>query len=380
MAKKDLLKEIRNLMERMEDLPGGYTGLLSEGTMDEKKKGFRYIGQPSEYYDIIKGIPEGKFMTFGYVDAANVEIPKVQRKNPETNHMKNYPDYETMGKNLGIEDKFYGIIKLCVYNFPWESAEKNDRNYKGYKELRNSLFDKYGIQRKKSPYKTDRINFGEKGGIASYAGNNDALLGNTYENFNMYNIEPISTNYYLVLDNGFLKEISEDKLTKLPDNGDSTVDRLLAAGASEEEVAALRTMRYKRFLHSKILFLTATSDGIPTIFLNKKLSNDINGITNVDINSLIELVKKRYPDYFMTGMEALNENEEFIPQGYKVDSNFGGKEIQISNSGDAARIRTNYSGQPDEPSEWMEIQFDDEGIAYVETPNGIEKLSDYMRY
>lgn len=77
----------------------------------------------------------------------------------------------------------------------------------------------------------------------------------------------------------------------------------------------------------------------------------------------------------------LKESDDFISHGYKTDSNWGGKEIQINNSGDMARIRGNYGGKPDIPSEWLEIQFDEEGVAYVETPNGrIERLDMYMRY
>jgi hypothetical protein len=121
--------------------------------------------------------------------------------------------------------------------------------------------------------------------------------------------------------------------------------------------------------------------------INDHLSDKISGIAGVNRDAILQIAKDRYSKVLnvqegkdVIFNELINENDEFIPQGYKTDSNFGGKEIQISNSGDAARIRTNYSGQPDEPSDWMEIQFDDEGIAYVETPNGIEKLSDYMRY
>jgi hypothetical protein len=74
--------------------------------------------------------------------------------------------------------------------------------------------------------------------------------------------------------------------------------------------------------------------------------------------------------------KVLRESEDFIPQGYKTMSNLGGSEIQISKSGDAARFRY-YGG---EPTEWMEIEFDEDGVAYVETPNGKELLADYMKY
>ena len=74
-------------------------------------------------------------------------------------------------------------------------------------------------------------------------------------------------------------------------------------------------------------------------------------------------------------MNVLYEEKKFTPHGFKTRSNFGGNEIEISPSGDAARFRI-FGG---EPTEWLEIQFDEDGVAYVETDEGIEKLSDYMR-
>lgn len=82
--------------------------------------------------------------------------------------------------------------------------------------------------------------------------------------------------------------------------------------------------------------------------------------------------------------------DDFKPQGYYTDSNWGGKEIEISSSGDAARIRTNYGDGPSKPSEWCEIQYDyedEDGNDISEDPrpyifvNGDkEYLDHYMRY
>ena len=76
--------------------------------------------------------------------------------------------------------------------------------------------------------------------------------------------------------------------------------------------------------------------------------------------------------------KILRENEDFVPQGYKVTSNWGGNEIQISDSGDAARIRDSHTGSV---SDWLEIEFDEEGVAFVTDENGNqERLCDYFRY
>ena len=76
-------------------------------------------------------------------------------------------------------------------------------------------------------------------------------------------------------------------------------------------------------------------------------------------------------------MNVLNEmaGDEFKPNGYRSVSNAGGNEIQVNGSGDAARFRL-YGG---EPTDWMDIEFDENGVAYVDTPSGREMLSDYMR-
>lgn len=76
-----------------------------------------------------------------------------------------------------------------------------------------------------------------------------------------------------------------------------------------------------------------------------------------------------------------SEDDEFIPHGHFADSNWGGKEVQISDSGDAARFRRNY-GEPEDPTDWLEIQYhpDREDFGgYCSTPWGDECLSNYMR-
>ena len=88
--------------------------------------------------------------------------------------------------------------------------------------------------------------------------------------------------------------------------------------------------------------------------------------------------------------QRLNEEmDDFKPHGYCCDSNWGGKEIEISDSGDAARIRTNYGAGPSKPSEWCEIQYDfqdedgndmDDGRPYILVNGEKEYLDNYMRY
>ena len=73
--------------------------------------------------------------------------------------------------------------------------------------------------------------------------------------------------------------------------------------------------------------------------------------------------------------KVLCEND-FTPHGYMTTSNLGGKEIEISNSNDAVRFRT----EDGSISDWFEIEYDEEGNPIVNTPWGTEDLNNYMRF
>ena len=96
--------------------------------------------------------------------------------------------------------------------------------------------------------------------------------------------------------------------------------------------------------------------------MNKKLIR----LTESDLHRIVkESVSK-----------ILKESNDFKPTGYRTVSNLGGHEVQIHPSGDSARFKF-YGG---EPTDWLEIEFNEDGVAYVETERGRELLSDYMRY
>ena len=76
-------------------------------------------------------------------------------------------------------------------------------------------------------------------------------------------------------------------------------------------------------------------------------------------------------------LKEWDSDDDFIGHGYKTMSNLGGNEIQISDRGDAARLKF-----PDgEITDLLEIEFDEEGVAYITTPYGdMERLDEYMRF
>ena len=103
---------------------------------------------------------------------------------------------------------------------------------------------------------------------------------------------------------------------------------------------------------------------------NKKL--------NIMSKKLIRLTESDLHRIVKESVNRIIKENDFEPHGYKTTSNFGGNEIQISNSGDAARIRDSHTGNI---TDWLEIEFDEEGVAYVTDEMGNqERLCDYMRY
>ena len=220
--------------------------------------------------------------------------------------MNQFDDYETLGKNLGVTDgKVTNVIKLTIYNLPWQTQEDIGNKYKDWKNTRNELGEKYGVKFGKARYGVDKNKFNEKGGIAQYNGENNDLSTHTYTNLNMANIKPLNTTYYLVLDNGNIQPVDVNKLElQVSKPSTSAIDKLRAAGASEDELAPLLNMQYQRFEHSHVLFISATpDDGIPTLLINNKLSNEIEGVSGANIENIINIAKERYSKFLNTSVD-----------------------------------------------------------------------------
>jgi len=302
MKDKDTLNEIKSLMKRMEETPNGGSNYL----INEVACKWRTVVGEESFYDLLSGLKQGNRVTFGYVSTAKIVVPKGKRLNPTTNRMNQFDDYETLGKNLGVEDsKVTNVIKLTIYNLPWQTQEDVDSKYNAWKKTRDELGSKLGVEFGKARYGIGKNNFNEKGGIAQYNGDNNDLSTHTYTNLNMANVKPISTTYYLVLDNGNIQPIDINKLELQPYKpSTSAVDKLRAAGASEEELAPLLNMQYQRFEHSHVLFISATpDDGIPTLLINNKLSDKIEGVSGANIESIVNIAKERYSKFLNTPVD-----------------------------------------------------------------------------
>ena len=112
-------------------------------------------------------------------------------------------------------------------------------------------------------------------------------------------------------------------------------------------------------------------------YLKQKYTESKKQKFNMTESQLNSLIKECITEVLAESTnKQLKESDEFKPTGYRTVSNLGGHEVQIHPSGDSARFKF-YGG---EPTDWMEIEFDENGAAYVETERGRELLADYMRY
>lgn len=111
---------------------------------------------------------------------------------------------------------------------------------------------------------------------------------------NFKNVQFVESSYYVTFNDGSIMSMDQSKLPIINKVARTAIDRLKEAGATEEELAPLRTFEYKRFEHSNILYVSATSKEIPTLYINTRLTNKISGEVDVNPNSLIEIAKDRY--------------------------------------------------------------------------------------
>lgn len=72
-------------------------------------------------------------------------------------------------------------------------------------------------------------------------------------------------------------------------------------------------------------------------------------------------------------------NDNFVVHAVKSECNWGGKELQISASGDVVRFRINFGDHLGKPSRWIKTHSTPGGEVYFLIDGRREYLRDYMR-
>ena len=276
----------------------------------------RRVANAQEFFDILSSMRGGCFATIGYVTGANLSIPQVKRRNPETNRMKGYDDYETFGRELGHDGEVGGIIKLTSYTLNWSTPENIGKAYKKYKNDANAIRGEFGLEpiQDRDSYKSTQA-YGDNG-VSTYSGNNADLALHSYTAQNIHNAR-IKSMYYLVdMEGMVMREVNKNELVsyfkKLPEV--SGVPALRKMGADEERIKQYIErmnglgMNYKVFESSSILYMVATVNGEKIVYINENLTQSVRGI-NIVPAEFTKIAKERYEIDFRTIQEAIEEHE-----------------------------------------------------------------------
>lgn len=263
----------------------------------------RRVATPDEIFDILDDVSGKRFATVGYVTGADINYPKVQRRNPETGRMKGYDDMDTFARSIGRQDSISGVIKLTRYNMRLYSRSEMGKAYGEKRSEENDIRARYGvppIKDKENDY-TQKIDYG--GGITAYGGSNDDKKGHVYYDNNTFGAN-IKSHYYVVDGDGHIDgEVSRESLLdylKAPAQK-SGVAALRKMGATEDMIQNyindLQGLRfsYKRFEYGQILYIAATVKGEKLLYINDRMSSNIGGL-DINPSEFIDIVKDMYRD------------------------------------------------------------------------------------
>lgn len=308
MEANELSKEIGKIRSLIDRLEKHHTVLeaiqnermyLTEGVA-------RKLATPNEVFEILNTIGRNAFVCIGTANGANLELPKVKRKNPLTNRMKSYDDFETFGKAVGYDGEIGALVNITSYNFRFYPLEDINKQYSAYKQSANKIRADYGIDPIKdkgdADYR-DKMEYGS--GINVYGGGNKDKEGNFYVAFNSFNVKPKGMTYIVDSEGHITQELTKDQVRPfLKKNLDpyasiSGVRALREIGKTEEEikayVEALQNLKfqYKNFVGDKILWIAATVNGQKLIYINSNFTLAVNDI-NINKDDFLQKANERY--------------------------------------------------------------------------------------
>ena len=274
----------------------------------------RRIATANEFFDILSSMKGGCFATIGYVTGANLNLPKVKRKNPQTGRMVGYDDYETFGKELGQDGEIGGIVKLTSYTLNWSNPKNIANAYQKYKDNLNTIRSEYGLKptQARESYKSTQ-SYGNNG-ISTYTGGNDDLKLHSYTAQNTHNAR-IKSFYYLIDTEGMvMREVNKDELLSYfkKKNELSGVKELRDMGETEERIQEYidkvknLKMSYQTFESSSILYMVATVNGEKIVYINENLSQCVKGV-NIIPAEFTKIAKERYKIDYSALQEAIEE-------------------------------------------------------------------------
>lgn len=300
------------------------------------------VKSSEEFFDILDKVGNGKFVTIGYVTSANLDVPTVSRRNPDTNRMKKYPDYSVFSDKNDIG----ALVKISSYNMRYEHRSTVGKKYGEWKGKVNAIRGQFGLEAMgdKSSYKQGTT--WSPNGPELYKGNNDDLRSHSYNPQNIYGAN-INSRVYAVNGEGhIINELTPEQVkpylkAKREEGG---VAALRKMGAEEEKIKDYISQienlkfRYVNFESNSILWMAATVDGDKIVYINDKLQRAVDGI-DINPEDFIKIAKERYAE------DIMNESKSMKKKVIKLSENAIKKMVAES----VKRILKEYR-MPNEPA------------------------------
>lgn len=258
----------------------------------------RRVASSSEFFDILDRIGNGKFVTIGYVTGANLDVPKVSRKNPLTNRMKQYPDYTVFGNEQG---EIGALVKITSYNMRYLNRTTVGQKYGEYKDSANAIRGNFGLDPIGSKQGYKQGTNWSPNGPELYNGKNTELQDHSYNPQNIYGVKPKGVVYAVNKEGHIIKELKPEQ-----------VKPYLKAKREMDGVAALRKMgaeedkiqdyinqmnglkfKYINFESNSILWIAATINGEKIVYINDNLSRAVDEI-NISPEDFRAIARERY--------------------------------------------------------------------------------------
>ena len=258
----------------------------------------RRVASSNEFFDILDRIGNGKFVTIGYVTGANLDVPKVSRKNPMTNRMKQYPDYSVFGNEQG---EIGALVKITSYNMRYLNRTTVGQKYGEYKDSANVIRGNFGLDPIGSKQGYKQGTNWSPNGPEMYNGSNADLQGHSYNPQNIHGVKPKGVVYAVNKEGHIIKELTPEQ-----------VQPYLKAKREMDGVAALRKMgveedkiqdyinqindlkfKYINFEANSILWIAATINGEKIVYINDNFSRAVDEI-NISPEDFRAIARERY--------------------------------------------------------------------------------------
>lgn len=330
MAKQSFLDIIKKdmLTESAHYYGDRNNSLIVESIMED---GTRVLKNPNEFIDLMSEMTGGKkFVSFGYISGASLNIPQVKKLNPATNRMKNFDDFDEMGRQLGYDDGIGGVIKFTRLLVNFQTPEEVGKDYGDFKQKSGEIRTNFGvpeIKKKENDY-TQNIEYGTNG-LKGYGGDNDDVKGHMYVDQNVYSaynsqgsVKRKSSTYYIIGKDGKVLEACDkarvdelfQKFGKDSQYSPEVNKMHQQVGGKDSGLTALRKMNaddqtminyltkisdlkfiYRRFEYSSIVFMVGTCDGEKFYYVNENLTTMPKTVNvQVDPSVFIEIANNKY--------------------------------------------------------------------------------------